>query len=74
MCVTAEPTSCTQPAVSWPGTNGSPMPAPFQASSNWPSQMWMSVRQKPAAATRTITSVGAVISGSGTSPISKSWR
>ena len=72
-CVTPDPTSATHPAVSWPQVKGRSTPAPFCIASNWPSHMWMSVRQKPAAPTRTITSCGAVITGSSTGLTWKSF-
>ena len=62
--VTAEPTSCTQPAFSWPRMYGSGVPI---AASHWPSMMCRSVRHTPAPPIFTITSSGRVIVGSGTS-------
>src|SRR6202035_5602604 len=62
--VTAEPTSCTQPAFSWPRMEGSGVPI---AASHWPSMMCRSVRHTPAPPIFTITSSGPVTFGSGTS-------
>ena len=62
--VTAEPTSCTQPAFSWPRMYGSGVPI---AASHWPSMMCRSVRHTPAPPIFTITSSGPVMVGSGTS-------
>ncbi len=62
--VTAEPTSCTQPAFSWPRMYGRGVPI---AASHWPSMMCRSVRHTPAPPILTITSSGPEIFGSGTS-------
>ena len=53
--VTAEPTSLTQPAFSWPRMYGSGVPI---AASHWPSMMCRSVRHTPAPPIFTITSSG----------------
>ena len=61
---TADPTSRTQPVVSWPRVSGSSVAT---AGANQPSRMCTSVRHSPAPATRTMTSCGLVIVGSGMS-------
>ena len=53
--VTAEPTSCTQPAFSCPIVYGSGV---LIAASHWPSMMCRSVRQTPAPPILTMTSSG----------------
>ena len=55
--VTAEPTSCTQPAFSWPIVYGS---VGFIAASHWPWMMCRSVRHTPAPPIFTTTSSGPV--------------
>ncbi len=68
--VTPEPTSCTQPAFSWPRMYGSGV---CIRSSHWPSMMCRSVRQTPAPPIFTITSSGPLIFGSGTSSTTGIW-
>ena len=68
--VTAEPTSCTQPAFSCPSVYGS---GGAIASAHWPSMMCRSVRQTPAPPIRTSTSNGPVTVGSGTSSTTGCW-
>ncbi len=59
--VTAEPTSCTQPAFSCPIVYGSDTSI---ASSHWPWMMCRSVRHTPAPPTFTTTSKGSLTVGS----------
>src|SRR3954454_3461042 len=61
---TAEPTSCTQPAFSWPIVYGSSTP---DLSAHCSSMMCRSVRHTPAPPIFTTTSNGPVALGSGTS-------
>ena len=70
--VTAEPTSWTQPAFSWPRMYGSGV---CIAASHWPSMMCRSVRHTPAPPILTMTSRGPLIFGSGTSSMTgASWN
>src|SRR5215208_4958744 len=62
--VTAEPTSSTQPEFSCPSTYGRSVLSGSCIGCHWPSMTWMSVRQSPAAPTRTITSSGFSMVGS----------
>src|ERR1700704_4456638 len=68
--VTPEPTSCTQPAFSWPSVYGSVTPL---LDAHWPSMMCRSVLQRPAPPIFTITSSGPETFGSGTSSITGRW-
>ena len=68
--VTAEPTSCTQPAFSWPIVYGR---VGFIRSSHWPRMMCRSVRHTPAPPTLTTTSSGPVTLGSATSSTVGCW-
>ncbi len=61
---TAGPASSTQPAFSCPGTYGS---STSTRSRKKPPMTWRSVRQRPAPAIRTMTSVAPPSSGAGTS-------
>ena len=63
-CVTAAPVLYTQPLFSWPSVIGK---LGWNAASSAPLRTWISVRQMPAPAIRTMTSKGSTISGSAAS-------
>src|SRR5712692_9392765 len=64
--VTPLPTSSTHPAFSWPRIYGSNVPWESIALRHTPSMICRSVRHRPAAPTRTMTSSAAVMVGTGT--------